>query len=225
MKHPLPVLVPALAVFALLSGCGAKPDGPLDAQIDAIVQKAHARGRFTGNVLVTRNETTVYEKSLGLADVAGNVPHTGDTRFLAFSVLKPMTAVLVFQQIDSGRLKLTDTLESLFPTLAGKPAGRVTLRALLTHTSGLPEVISEHLDRRITPRDLETAAVKPGGAFEYSNTGYVTLGLVLEAATGCTYGQLLQERILQPAGMNDSGLARTGRETPNLARGYHLQDG
>ena len=136
-----------------------------------------------------------------------------------------MTAILVFQQIDAGKLRLTDTLESLFPTLTGRPAGKITLQQLLTHTSGISEIISNHLDRRITPQDLERATVKAKAEFEYSSTGYVCLGLVLEKATGQTYETLIQQNIFDPAGMKDSGLLRTGRIVPGLARGYKNKDG
>lgn len=220
-------LLGAALVPALLwgGGCGARHTGPVDQQIDAIVRSAHQRGEFNGTVLVTRNRVTVYEVSLGLADQEKNLPNTADTRFLAFSILKPLTAVLVFQRIQAGELRLTDRLDSFFPNLAGKPASHLTLQALLTHTSGIEEVISKHLDRRITPQDLEAATVAANGEFVYSNTGYVVLGLVLEAVTGETYEDLLRKQILEPAGMADSGLVRTGREIPNLACGYHLQSG
>lgn len=214
-----------LALLVLLTGCGARQAEPLDQQIDAIFRSAHAGGKFNGTVLVTRKDQTIYERSFGLADAEKNNANTADTRFLAFSVVKPLTAVLVFQQLEAGKMRLTDTLESFFPNLKGKRAGRLTLQQLLTHTSGIAEVISDHRDRRITPRDLESAGVKDGGDFEYSNTGYVILGLVLESVTGRTYEQLLQEKILQPAGMKDSGLVRTGRPLENLAKGYQLKGG
>jgi CubicO group peptidase (beta-lactamase class C family) len=219
------LVVPVLAALALLAGCAPKSEEPVDKQIDAIFDSANKEGEFSGNVLITRGGRIVYERSFGLADEGKNIPNTSDTRFLAFSVVKPLTAVLVFQLLDSGKLRLTDTLESFFPNLAGKPAGQITLQQLLTHTSGLPEVISGHLDRRITSQDLEAAVIKPDAGFEYSSTGYVVLGLVLEAATGSTYEAQMQERIFTPAGMKDSGLARSGRSIPNLATGYHLQSG
>lgn len=212
-----------LGALILLAGCGAS--APLDQQIGTIIRSAHEDGKFTGMVLVTRKDQTVYEQSFGLADLEKNIPNAADTRFLAFSVVKPMTAVLVFQLVDTGKLRLTDALDSFFPNLKGKPAGGVTLQQLLTHTSGISEVISQHLERRITPRDLETAVVKRNADFEYSSTAYVILGLVVEAVTGRSYETLIQESIFTPAGMKDSGLARTGRSTPNLARGYQLKAG
>jgi CubicO group peptidase (beta-lactamase class C family) len=220
-----PTLI-SLTLFATVTaGCGASSADTLEKEIEGILVSAHRSGKFNGNALVTRNGQTVFEGSFGLADREKNVPNTADTRFLVFSVAKPFTAVLAFQQIDAGKLHLTDTLGGFFPGLQGKPAGAITLRQLLTHTSGISEVIRDHRDRRITPRDLENAKVKSAAGFEYSSTGYVCLGLVLEAATGRPYEALLRESILQPAAMNDSGLLRTGVAVPALSRGYRLNSG
>jgi CubicO group peptidase (beta-lactamase class C family) len=225
MNRRSSIIVPALAALALFAGCAADPKEPIDKEIDAIFDSANKGREFNGNVLVMRGGQTIYERSFGLADAEKNILNTPDTRFLAFSVVKPLTAVLIFQLVDTGRLRLSDTLDSFLPNLASKPAGRITLHQLLTHTSGLPEVISGHLDRRITSQDLETAVIKPDAGFEYSSTGYVVLGLVLEAVTGRTYEALMQESILTPAGMEDSGLVRSGLSIPNLAIGYHLRHG
>ena len=212
--------------FVMLSaGCKGDNGGALDEEIDAVFRAAHERGTFSGSVLVTRGERTIYERSFGLADREMPIPNTADTKFAVFSIVKPLTAMLVFQQIGAGRLRLVDTLDTVFPNLAGKPAGRISLQQLLTHTSGIQEVISDHLDRRLTAHDLEIAAVPTGASFKYSSTGYVCLALVLEAVTGRSYEDLLQEGILIPAGMRDSGVLRTGRIIPGLARGYRPVDG
>lgn len=216
--------------FALWLGFGAitvnvRAAEPLDRQIGQVLEAAHRDGKFNGTALVVRRGQTLYERSFGLADQERSVPNTADTRFLAFSVLKPMTAVLVFQQIDAGKLKLADTLATFFPNLAGKPAGRISVQQLLTHTSGISEAISAHPDRRITAVDLEAATVKARAGFEYSNTGYVCLGLVLEKVAGQTYEALIREKIFEPAGMKDSGVLRSGVVVPGLARGYRRNSG
>jgi CubicO group peptidase (beta-lactamase class C family) len=139
--------------------------------------------------------------------------------------MKPMTAVLVFQQIEAGRLTLDHRLDGILSNLNGKPAGAITIGQLLSHTSGIEEVISAHQDRRITSTDLETARVRNPGEFTYSSTGFVCLALILEAVTGRSYAELLSERIFMPAGMRDSGLLRSGMAVENLAHGYRVSDG
>ena len=207
--------------FAALAGCHGNAAAPLPAQVEEVFRAAHDDG-FDGSVLITRSGQTIYEGSFGLADIATKTPNSAATRFLVFSVTKPMTAILVFQQIEAGKLGLDDRLEKYFPNLAAKPAGGVTLRQLLTHTSGIDEVISRHRDRRIDARDLEAAIVGNPGKFAYSNTGFVCLALVLEAATGMGYAELLEQNILHPAGMQDSGTLKSGVAVPGLASGYRL---
>lgn len=211
--------------FAALTGCDGNAAAPLPAQIDAVFREAHADGEFNGTVLVTRADTPIYQASFGFADRERQVANAADTKFVAFSVNKPVTAVLVFQLIGDGKLALDDRLDHFFVNLAGKPAGGITVGQLLAHTSGMEEIIERHLDRRITPQDLEAAVVRDAGSFHYSSSGFVCLALVLEAVTRRSYGQLLEESILRPSGMTDSGLLRSGIPVAGLAIGYREADG
>ena len=119
--------------------------------------------QFNGTVLVTRADTPIYQASFGFADRERQLANAAETKFIAFSVNKPMTAVLVFQLIDGGKLALDDRLDRFFVNLVGKPAGGITVRQLLSHTSGIEEIIERHPDRRITPQDLEAAIVQRRG--------------------------------------------------------------
>jgi len=146
--------------------------------------------------------------------------NTADTKFAIASISKPFTAVLVMQLVETGKLTPQTRLETVFAELAGKPAGGITIHQLLTHTSGFPEIISRNPRQRITATDLAAATLRPGADFEYSNTGYVCLALVVEALTGESYEAALRRGILTPAGMNDSGVLRTGKKVDGLARGH-----
>src|SRR5262245_40610375 len=129
---------------ALLAGCARAADATLPAQIGAVFSEAHEDGEFDGAVLVTRDGTPIYGASFGFADRERKIGNTADTKFIAFSVNKPVTAVLVFQRIEAGKLRLEDRLDHLFANLAGKPAGAITIRQLLAHTSGIEEIINRH---------------------------------------------------------------------------------
>ena len=214
-----------IIALTALPGCARPASQSLPDQLDAIFQEAHADGEFDGSVLVTRGDAIVYQASFGAADHARNIANAANTKFLAFSVNKPMTAILIFQLIEIGSLRLEDRLDRFFPNLAARPAGAITLRQLLTHTSGIEEVISRHRDRRITAQDLEIAAVKDAGSYEYSSSGFVCLALVLEAVTARTYAELFDEKILRPAGMVNSGLLRSGTPVAGLALGYRVAAG
>jgi D-alanyl-D-alanine carboxypeptidase len=224
MPRLFTVISVLFGVCAAVAGCEPSTDLPLAAQIDAVFREAHHSGKFDGTVLVTRGDSVLYQSSFGFADIARNTANTADTRFLVFSVNKPLTAVLVFQLIEKARISLDDTLDRFFPNLAGKPAATITLAQLLTHTSGIEEIIERHPGRRVTPEDLETANVNKPGTFAYSSSGFVCLALALESVTGRSYASLLEQQILRPAGMADSGVLRSNVPVDQLAVGYRRTD-
>jgi CubicO group peptidase (beta-lactamase class C family) len=203
---------------AVVSGC-SRPDS-IEEQLDAIAQHAREEGELNGNVLITRGAKVLYERSFGTADLESERSNSAATKFAIASISKPFTAVLVMQLVEAGKLTPQTRLETIFPELAGKPAGGITIHQLLTHTSGIPELISRDPHKRITAGDLASVTLKPGAEFEYSNTGYVCLALVVEAVTGESYEAAMQRGIFTPAGMDDSGVLRTGKEVPGLARGH-----
>jgi len=212
-------LVPWVCLGGLLASC-SKPD-TLEGRIEAVAEHANEEGELNGNVLITRGNTILYEHSFGPADAADDVDNTPDTRFMITSLSEPFTAVLVLQLVAAGKLATDTPLAAVFPVLVDKPAGSITVHQLLTHTSGIDELISHFPGRRITPADLTLAMVNRDGGFNYSNTGYVCLSLVIEAVSGQSYEALLIDRIFKPAGMNDSGVLRSGRKIRHFARGHH----
>jgi CubicO group peptidase (beta-lactamase class C family) len=218
-------LLAGLSLIAFRRMFPPVPDGPLPTQIDWIMHQAHERGELNGSVLIVRDSDVLYERSFGMADGAMNVPNGPGTRFLIGSLSKPITAILILQQVEAGNLTLEAALASVLPELTATPAGEITIHQLLTHTSGIEEVISRDPSRRITAANLRTAQVQLGGAFEYSNTGFVTLALVLEAVTALPYEAIVHQYVFEPAGMSGSGVVRTGRPIEGLALGYRLEGG
>jgi CubicO group peptidase (beta-lactamase class C family) len=193
------------------------PDGPLTTRLGWLVERASSASQFSGTVLVARHGTIVFSQAEGRT-AADGPPLTMDSRFPIASLSKTFTAVAILQLIQAKQLSANDTLAGLFPSLADTAAGAVTVHQLLTHTSGIDEVISRDPSRRIAPDDLRTAVITPT-LFEYSNTGYVCLALVLERVTGLPYSDVIRDRILIPAGMTASGLFRSGEVVDDLARG------
>lgn len=190
-------------------------------QIDQLFNTAAADGKFGGNVLVIRSGATIYEKSFGPADKARQIPNSSVSRFSIASVSKPFTAVAVLKLVEQGKLRLEDRLDHIFPELNGAAIAGITISQLLSHTSGIEEVVGKHLDRPLIPDDLKTAAfASKVGEFQYSNSGYMVLKLVMEKVIRQTYGQILDTVIFRPAGMTHSGLLRTGAVLPNLSLSY-----
>lgn len=211
----------------------------MHADLAAIVRD-HARTHtFDGTVLVRQRGRKVYHRSFGVADRAFGVPLRNDTRYRIASITKAFTATLVLQLCDQGKFDLDRTVRACLSDYTGEGGGTIRIRHLLNHTSGLPNLDAglndyaaacrrgvAHYQRALTPDEMvrtfcSGAPVRePGVAFDYNNADYLILGRIVERAVGKPFGQVLQERLLTPLGMRDSGLL-TGRAiVPRLAPTY-----
>ncbi|HEY8439461.1 MAG TPA: serine hydrolase domain-containing protein [Candidatus Limnocylindrales bacterium] len=214
--------------------------------VDEILNRRPAVG-FA--VAVVRNGHPTLFDARGLADIASQTPLSEDTVIRIGSVTKLFTAVAVAQLVEAGALDLdrpaNDYLRAykLIPTQASwRPA---TVRHLLTHTAGIPEVrgLADLRQSDFTPsggrpahlsvkagepvpsladyyRNGVRIVVEPGTAFAYSNHTYATLGQLIEDVTGVTLDRYFRDRIFEPLGMADSGLVRLARVAGPLATGY-----
>ncbi|MFC0504741.1 serine hydrolase domain-containing protein [Micromonospora costi] len=187
-------------------------------QVDFLVSQAQARGRTPSLVM-----GVVRDGDLAHVAVAGGHPRAdGDLQYRIGSISKTMTATLVMQERDAGRLALDDRLEEHLP---GTGIGDLTLRQLLGHASGLQREPDGDWWERAEGVDLATLlsrvdagkiAYPPHRSYHYSNLAYGLLGGVLERITGTPWAQLLRERILDPLGMDRT----TYQATEPFARGY-----
>lgn len=168
----------------------------------------------------------------GLANVELAVPATARTVFQSGSLGKQFTAVLVMMLVEEGRLGLDDPIASHFP---GSPDHwqTVTVRHLLTHTSGIPDYTEGTIDlRRDYTEDELLAMAKQlapafpaGNGWQYSNTGYLLLGILVHRVTGRFYGDLLGERVFGPLGMTNAQVISEATIVPHRAAGYRLEHG
>jgi N-acyl-D-aspartate/D-glutamate deacylase/CubicO group peptidase (beta-lactamase class C family) len=198
--------------------------------IDTIVRAEMTAQRIPGvAVAVVRNGEVVSAKGYGLANVEHSVPVTDQTIFQSGSVGKQFTSVAVMLQVEDGRIALDDPLIKFFPD--GPPAWReITVRHLLTHTSGIPDYTDGMIDfrRDYTEDDHVKFAQKltldfaPGSEWKYSNTGYVLLGAIVRKASGQFYGDVLRERVFQPLGMTSARVISEQDIVPHRAAGYRL---
>jgi CubicO group peptidase (beta-lactamase class C family) len=202
--------------------------------IAQLVSRFHAEGRFNGSVLVAAGDEVIFEGGVGEADRTWHVPNRPDTVFLIGSVSKQFTSMLVLQLVAEGELGLDDPLSKYLPDYPADKAG-LTIHQLLTHSSGLPHYgglveidvdLDDYLrlDRPIsayveligrTELDFE-----PGTDHSYSSLGYIILGHLAELVTGKSFGQLLEERIAAPLGVDDLGFAYNNEPVERLAHGY-----
>jgi CubicO group peptidase (beta-lactamase class C family) len=165
-------------------------------------------------VLIAEKGKIIYAKSFGYANVENKKPLTQDTIFLIGSVAKTFTAAAVMKLREQSKLNLDDSITKYLPELSYK---NVTLRHLLTHTSGLLEYQSEEIIKEIAGKGVNNAELvkvfarlspkqkfEPGTRWEYSNTNYILLALVVEKVSGKSFPQFVGENIFAPAGMTSS---------------------
>lgn len=171
-------------------------------------------------VLVRKDGRTLVERSCGVRELRTRRPIDARTGFRLASVTKQMTAAAVMLLVREGRLRYEDTLPQALPGYSPY-ASAVTIRHLLTHTSGLPdyEQLMDEAEKQKGPRWSPTRQIRddevlalllqaerlrfvPGSGWAYSNSGYVVLGLVVARAAGKPFGEVLRERIFAPLGMS-----------------------
>ena len=186
-------------------------------------------------VLVLRDGQPVVRASYGLADLETGTPATPETNYRLASMTKQFTAASILLLAEDGRLTLDDRGHTWLPSLP-KAAETVTIRHLLTHTSGLidyedviPESFAAQLHDADVLRLLETqdrTYFRPGTGYRYSNSGYALLALIVQRASGKTFAKFLRERIFQPLAMFNTVAHEEGISTVNnRAFGYTQEAG
>jgi CubicO group peptidase (beta-lactamase class C family) len=184
------------------------------------------------SLAVVRNGEIVKAKGYGLSNVELNVPATPETIYQSGSVGKQFTATLVMMLAEEGKLSLDDRIGK---HIAEAPAiwKDITVRHLLTHTSGLSNSLYQKINMRqdYTEDELvqQIAALpldfQPGEQWSYSNPGYVMLGVLIHRVTGKFYGDLLREKVFGPLGMTTARVIDEADIIPNRAAGYRLVEG
>lgn len=237
-------------LFAFLLVAGLLPFWPAGAANEDLQQKVDAI--FTGvtqpndpglAILVLKNGHTVFEKGYGVADLRTRTKIDGKTNFRLASFTKQFTAMAIMLLIHDGKLRYDETLTEVFPDFPAYGKA-ITIRNLLTHTSGLPEYedlmdaaekvkgITWTPEKQIQDNEVlkllkkeKAGKFAPGTSWAYSNSGYVVLGLVVAKASGTSYGEFLNERIFAPLKMNHTIVFQKGKnEVVNRAFGHKKEN-
>jgi CubicO group peptidase (beta-lactamase class C family) len=222
----------AVLLLGLAAVSPAAAQGPLRARIDSFVRAEMERQKAPGVAIgIVKNGKVVLAKGYGFANLEHQVPVGPETIFQAGSVGKQFTVMAVMLQVEAGKLSLSDPLTKFFPE-APASWGTITVRHLLNHTSGLPDLEGK-LDYRkdYTDEDLARYAYAlslefpPGSRWSYSNTGYVLLGIIVNRVAGTFYGDILRERVFKPAGMTTARIISEADIIPHRAAGYRPVNG
>jgi CubicO group peptidase (beta-lactamase class C family) len=221
----------ACAALLLTSPAGAAPSREIVAsKADAYLRARTAKGEFSGTVLLARNGEVLFAKGYGFANEEWGNANSTDTRFPIASITKTFTAALVLELQRQQLLSLSDPVcKHVSP--CPKTWQAITLRHLLMHTAGIPDYAKDpdFMQKVRLRRDLagiiagfrhRPLTSPPGTKYEYSNSGYLLLGHVLEKVSRKSYGQLLRELIFQPLGMRHTTLDDNAQLIPKRASGY-----
>lgn len=205
---------------------------PLAERVEEYMQMAVRNAHFSGTILIARDGVPLVTRSYGMANYELQTPNSIATRYNLGSVVKQFTATLVMQLQEQGKLRITD---SICAFLASCPEGwrPVTLRHLLSHTSGVPNYSQlpnwdEELAYRPYTRTSLMALFRdlpleftPGSTYRYSNSGYFLLGMVIERVTGRRLADVLRTNITEPLGMTQTRYREDRSLEAHRASGYY----
>ena len=206
--------------------------GSASDEVAQYVKTEMARQHIPGiALLVSRNGEIVRAQGFGFSNVELQVPVKPETLFQSGSVGKQFTATAIMMLVEEGKISLDDPITKYFPDAPAnwKP---VTVRNLLSHTGGFTDYPKDFDFRKdYTEDDLLKIvagiplAFPPGTKWSYSNLGYLTLGILIHRVTGKFYGDVLEERIFHPLGMQSTRIMSEADIIPNRAAGYRLVKG
>jgi len=214
----------------LALGLAACAKRPAPASVEALNEYFAALAQsqqFTGDVLVAEHGRVVFERSFGYADFASRRPNTSGVRFPIASISKVLTGTAILQLAEAGTLRMADPVVKYLP---GFPYPTVTIRHLLSHTSGLPpynayfdSLRTAHPDRVFTNADFlpglragpRPPIYRPGDKENYDNINFIVLADIIERVSGTPYDEYIAKHVLRPAGM---------RHTTFLPLGLQFRD-
>lgn len=192
----------------------------------------HDYFRFNGNVLVAKGGSIIYQQALGYADFNSKRQLNDSSVFELASLSKQFTAMGIMICKERGLLSYNDNIKKFFPSL---PYDNITVRHLLTHTSGIPsyeDQFEKKWDRKkiafnkdviaMLQQEKDSLLFKPGSKWQYSNTGYALLASIIEKVSGMSYNDFMATTIFQPLAMTHTFIYNTRRSTGKLPANYAL---
>jgi len=229
--------IPLLTLAVLSSAAAGPAPGTADDRADAVdaLMRDYAGDGPGASVLVLRDGVPLLRRGYGMADLEAGTAAGPHTNYRLASVTKQFTAASILLLAEDGKLSLDDPVRRWLPSLPAA-ADAVTLRQLLSHTSGLldyEDYVPADFQGQLHDIDvlrilegLDRTYFAPGSDYRYSNSGYALLALVVGKASGSDFASFLHERIFQPLGMRDTVAHQNGVDTvSDRAWGYSLADG
>ena len=197
-------------------------------EIDDLLSTYESSNQFSGSVLVAKKGKIIFEKSYGYRNAEKEEKNTNESLYRIFSTTKIFTATVVLKLAEQGKLSLDDKLSKYFPSF---PKGdSITIKNMLSHTSGIPQaaegskytINEETLLKSLSGKPLDFS---PNKGWNYSNSNYYLLGYIIQKVTGIEYDKAIEEFILKPLQMNNSGFHFNDLKNENKAFGYEFISG
>jgi CubicO group peptidase (beta-lactamase class C family) len=242
----------ALAALMLVGSAARAQDADRVERVREAMLRFVEDGKIAGAVtLVGGVEGTPEIQAVGRADIVHGLPMSADTIFRVASMTKPITALAIMMLVDEGKLKVDDRVDKYLPEFVGQklvagkdgdrailkdPSRPITVRDLLTHTSGLPDSMPpglpaiESLHNPTLAEAVKSFAKRPltfepGSKWSYSNAGMAALGRIVEVVSDRPYDEFLRERLFAPLGMVDTTFYPTREQMRRVAVTYNGKDG
>lgn len=222
-------ILTAVAVAYFCISC--QPTDTKKEKLEKLAEKYFAEGYYNGTILVADSTGILLEKAYGMADFADSIPLQPASTFYLASVSKQFTAMAVMLLYERGQLSFEDKLSSFYPELPGW-ADTVTIRHLLTHTSGIPDYYELGLARPgftnkdvvALTGDIEKLNFSPGAKYEYSNTAYVLLSSIVQQLAQQGFNDFMQANVFGPAGMSATvAYDESKPERKNRCKGFDAE--
>lgn len=216
------------------SGCSRKIEtSALASSLDSVCSAVFPDDEPGAEVVVMVDDSVVFEKGYGLADLETREPISDVTRFNIASCSKQFTAVAVLQLVEQGKVNLNDPVRKYFPELKHTIWDSVQVHHLLSHSSGVPDergYLSREAkiqgDEKLATeylRTLDHLHFRPGTAYEYINPTFVLLGQLVERVSGQEFTSYVTEHVFRPCGMTNT-LYFNREDMPMMAHGYEYAD-
>jgi len=224
-----------LTTCIMITSCTEKNDKQMIIkQVDELFASLYPLDQPGAAVLIMKDEEIIFEKGYGIADMEKMTPIDGNTFFNIASVSKQFSAIALLMLAQEGKLSLDDTVSEWFPEFESELLQKITLKHLLSHTSGIPDA-RDRSDKHFVTTAIDTTSYQyigkleklnfePGTAYEYMNPTYQLMYTIIERASGENFDYFMRNRIFDVAGMEKATYFEEGKVIPNMSHGYLLND-
>jgi CubicO group peptidase (beta-lactamase class C family) len=202
------------------------------AKVDKELNELQKNKRFNGSVLLAKDGKIIWQKNFGYSDIEHKAAINDSTKFEIASITKTFTAILILQLAEQGKINPDASVSTYLPAFTRKDSGIITIRNLLSHTSGIQDFVGLNCDffswtEKEFMEGLQKTPInfKAGTQFQYASSTYILLRFIIEKITGQSFETNLREKILGPAKMNNTGVIYNQVILNNRAMGYKNVNG